>query len=438
MFDSIFSLFKEPFTEGYTSCTQVTSGCSDCITAKISGTTSPCYWSSQKKQCGSFDDKGYCGKSDPTCCNADPKPPPDVNPMGGCDSTRYGCCPGSKDTAKINEAGTNCDPIGGCVGTEFGCCPDNETAKKDRKGSNCRSLPGMEDNNSNILNDIQSLQTIEKQLFNNLEENTGLTTEQQHKIIEKINDISKMRINLYQTLSGVNNFFQNALTTTKGTLVEQTAAIDIVEKELNNAKKQLRLLEEEKNNKIRIVEINDYYGQKYEEHSYLMKILVIMLVPILILSILLQKGILPEPIFYILVVIIAIVGGIFLSKTLSSILTRDNMNYQAYNWAFDHSSAPTTTSITETDPWASSSDTVSGGAVATCVGDACCLNGLVFDSANNTCVVSTSNTTTTESFETLLNDALTKPAKSGYHKPDVVLGEVHPKSAEIFINYNAF
>jgi hypothetical protein len=294
----------------------------------------------------------------------------------------------------------------------------------------------MEDNNSNILNDIQSLQTIEKQLFNNLEENTGLTTEQQRKIIEKINDISKMRINLYQTLSGVNNFFQNALTSTKGTLVEQTAAIDIVEKELNKSKKQLRLLEEEKNNKIRIVEINDYYGQKYEEHSYLMKILVIMLVPILILSVLLQKGILPEPIFYIIVVIIAIIGGVFLSKTLSSILTRDNMNYQEYNWAFDHSSAPTTTSITETDPWESTSDTVSGGAVATCVGDACCLNGLVFDSANNTCVVST--TTTTESFETLVNDVLTKPAISGYHKPDVVLGEVQPKTAESFVNYNAF
>ena len=245
-----------------------------------------------------------------------------------------------------------------------------------------------------------------------------------------------MRINLYQTLSGVNNFFQNALTSTKGTLVEQTAAIDIVEKELNNAKKQLRLLEEEKNNKIRIVEINDYYGQKYEEHSYLMKILVIMLVPILILSVLLQKGILPEPIFYILVVIIAIIGGVFLSKTLSSILTRDNMNYQAYNWAFDHSSAPTTTSITETDPWASTSDT-STGALATCVGDACCLNGLVFDSANNTCVVSTSNTTTTESFETFVNNVLTQPTKSGYHKPDVILGEVHPKSAESFVNYNA-
>lgn len=428
MFDSIFRRLKEPFTEGYTSCTQITSNCSDCTTAKITDTNSPCYWNSQKRQCGSFKDKGYCGKSDPSCCNSNPTD----GIIGGCDGTQFGCCP-DNITPKQDQTGTNCRPIGGCNGTEFGCCPDNTTPKKDRRGSNCKSLPGMEDNNTNILNDIQSLQTIEKQLFNNLEENTGLTTEQQRKIIEKINDISKMRINLYQTLSGVNNFFQNALTSTKGTLVEQTAAIDIVEKELNKSKKQLRLLEEEKNNKIRIVEINDYYGQKYEEHSYLMKILVVMLVPILILSVLLQKGILPEPIFYIIVVIIAIIGGVFLSKTLSSILTRDNMNYQEYNWAFDQSSAPTTTSITETDPWESTSDTVSG---ATCVGDACCLNGLVFDSANNTCVVST--TTTTESFETLVNDVLTKPAISGYHKPDVVLGEVQPKTAESFVNYNAF
>jgi hypothetical protein len=35
-----------------------------------------------------------------------------------------------------------------------------------------------------ILNDIQNLQSIEQQLFSSLEENTGLTTDQQKKIIE--------------------------------------------------------------------------------------------------------------------------------------------------------------------------------------------------------------------------------------------------------------
>ena len=92
-----------------------------------------------------------------------------------------------------------------------------------------------------------------------VEENTGLTTEQQKKVIEKINNISKMRINLYQTLNSINSFFQNSLANSKGLLTEQTAAIDIVEKELNASKKRLQVLEEEKNNKIRLVEINNCY-----------------------------------------------------------------------------------------------------------------------------------------------------------------------------------
>ncbi len=90
------------------------------------------------------------------------------------------------------------------------------------------------------------------------------------------------------------------------------------------------MLEEEKNNNIRLVEINTYYGQKYSEHSYLMKIIVMMLLPILLLSILFSKGILPSKIYYILIAIIAIIGGIFIWKTVFSIVLRDPMNYEEY------------------------------------------------------------------------------------------------------------
>ena len=107
--------------------------------------------------------------------------------------------------------------------------------------------PNIQDNNQQILNDIQSLQGIEQNLFSSLE-NANLTTEEQESIINKINRISEMRINLYKTLSGVNSFFQSALSNSRGTLQEQTSAIGVIEDELNQAKKRLRLLEEEKNN----------------------------------------------------------------------------------------------------------------------------------------------------------------------------------------------
>ena len=152
-------------------------------------------------------------------------------------------------------------------------------------------LPNIQENNEQILNDIQSLQIMEQQMFSSLETNPNLTPQQQQKIIEKMNQLSTMRINLYKTLSGVNNFFQNALTSSVGTLKEQTAAISIVEDELNKSKKRLELLEIEKNNKIRLVEINNYYGQKYAEHSSLMKIIIYILIPVIIFSVLKNKGI---------------------------------------------------------------------------------------------------------------------------------------------------
>lgn len=302
-----------------------------------------------------------------------------------------------------------------------------------------------QENSSQILNDIQSLQTIEQQLFNSLEENTGLTTDQQKKIVEKINNISNMRVNLYKTLNEINNFFQNNLANSKGLLTEQTAAIDIVEKELNASKKRLKILEEEKNNKIRLVEINNYYGQKYSEHSDLMKIIVIMLIPILILAILNNKGILPVKIYYILIAIIAIIGGIFIWKKVFSIVLRDPMNYEEYNWYFNPSTAPTSTTSNASDPWASKKASSNFGS---CVGDACCSNGLVYDSSSNQCVISTNSTTTTASTstttnatttESFVNNVFTKNANI-YKKPDVILGgeNIMSNNSKSFINNSKF
>ena len=107
-------------------------------------------------------------------------------------------------------------------------------------------------NNEKILNDIQNLQHLEQQLFNTLETNTSLSSTEKQKLIAKINDLSNFRIDLYRTLGGINGFFNDALGSSLGTLKEQTVAIEIVESELNKAKKRLEILEEERNNKIKI------------------------------------------------------------------------------------------------------------------------------------------------------------------------------------------
>jgi len=193
-----------------------------------------------------------------------------------------------------------------------------------------------------------------------------------------------MRLNLYQTLSGVNDFFQNSLSSTIGTLQQQSAAVGIVENELNQSKKRLEFLEAEKNNKIRLVQINDYYGDKYAEHSDIMKIVIFTLVPVIIITLLKNKGILPNAIYFILLIIISLIGGVFFWYKFFSIIRRDNMNYQTYNWAFDPNNPPVASSTEDTtesdDPWGSI------GISGTCIGEACCSEEQTYDTELNQCI----------------------------------------------------
>jgi len=285
-------------------------------------------------------------------------------------------------------------------------------------------LPNIQQNNEQILNDIQSLQQMEQQLFNNLESNPNLTPEEQEKIINKMNQLSDMRINLYKTLSGVNNYFQKALDTSIGSLQEQTIAIGIVEDELNRAKNRLQVLEEEKNNKIRLVEINTYFGDKYAEHSQLMKIIIYTLVPIIIIVLLNNNGILPNFIYYILMVIIVLIGSYFFWTRYASIITRDNMNYEEYDWYFNPESAPSGSSSI-TDPWKTDVN------LGTCIGQACCSDGQVYDSKLDKCIVSIKPkaepfTTQTDN----INNVLTK-TQQGKYKTDYNL-----KQPDAFNNMN--
>jgi len=239
-------------------------------------------------------------------------------------------------------------------------------------------LPNSSSNNEEILNDIQDLQKMEQEMFDILETRRNLTPEATKMIFKNINDLSQVRINLYQTLGGVNNYFHRALTNTQGTLKAQAMAIQIVESQLNDAKMKLAALEEERNNKIRLVQINTYYSDKYAEQTWLMKILLMTLVPMIILAILHSKGILPTTIFYILIGIISLIGGWFLVTTWLSIISRDNMNYRQYNWGTMPSEGTSEEGEEESNPWEKD--------LTTCVGEECCDETQTYDNEENKCV----------------------------------------------------
>lgn len=247
-------------------------------------------------------------------------------------------------------------------------------------------LPSISTNNEETLNYIQELQTIEQGIFTNLEQNgSSMTQAEQNQLLQQMNDISQMRINLYQSLSGLNSLFQNSLINSRDTLDEQIVAIGIVEEQLNEAKTRLQLLEQEKNNNIRSIEINDYYAERYGMHTRLMKIIIIMLIPIIILAILYNKGILPKTIYLGLIIVIAIIGFYFIWTTYFSMIRRDNMNYQQIDWNFNPnnvniSTTSNTVDSSNNDPWESGSSSL-------CTGAACCNTYETFDASLNKCQI---------------------------------------------------
>ena len=286
---------------------------------------------------------------------------------------------------------------------------------------NSQNFDNLQERNEQTLSNISQLQSTEQQLYDSLD-NVSLTSEQKQEIITKINEISQMRLNLYANMKDMYTSYQNNVSSSQNTLSEQMGAIDIIENELNESKRRMNLLNDQKNNKLRMVEINTYYGKRYNAHANIMKTIFIFCIPIIILAVLANSGILPPNIYSFLSGVIIVVAVILIGYQLIDLSNRDNMNWDEYNWYFNKSDAPTDssdgTSSSSSNPWSTPS--------ITCVGSECCYEGSTYDSSQNICVpnpiynqsstnTSSTNTssTNTSSTNTSSNDTTVESMVSG-------------------------
>lgn len=235
----------------------------------------------------------------------------------------------------------------------------------------------LQERNQQVLNNISQLQTQEKELYASLD-NTSLSTEEKQQIINKINEISQMRLNMYAGMQDMYSYYQQNVSASRSTLGQEITALDIIENELNQAKKKLNLIEDQKYNKLRLVEINTYYGKRYNAHSNLMKTIVFTCIPLIILAILANRGILPPKLYRLIAALVLIIGVIILGRQLLDMSNRDNLNWDEYNWYFNPEEAPTSDGTEPQNPWATPS--------VTCIGSACCYDGSTYDPDQNICL----------------------------------------------------
>jgi hypothetical protein len=272
----------------------------------------------------------------------------------------------------------------------------------------------IQTSNQDILNDIQNLQMSEQQLLNALETNPNLTNDQQQQMISQIQNLAQMRLNLYTTLGDLTNFYNNNLLTSQNTLTDQLTAIQVVEKQLANAENELGMITDDINNQKRLIEVNTYYGDKYAEHSKLMQIIIFTIIPVIIVVFIYRKGFIPSIIHHILLTIIIIIGLYYFFQTYSSIISRNNINYDEYDWSFDPSSAPKPESSVST------SGSGSGSSGGICVGQQCCSDDQTYNVTMNMCIDNSdlsSSTTGTVPAPTIASSMTSTPAPTTTTSP---------------------
>ena len=255
-------------------------------------------------------------------------------------------------------------------------------------------------NEEQTLQSIQQLQEMEKNLYTQLEyisANSGNAVEQE-KIIKRINELSQMRMNMFGTLANTYETMLNSVSQTRVDLVDQLTVVGVVENELNNAKQNLNKLQDAKNNKLRMVEINTYYGRRYQSHTNIMKLIIAITIPLLILAILNKKQLLPKNIINIIAMIVLVVGTFLLIRHIYDLYRRDNMNYDEYNWDFNPKNMDPT--VYEYDKeqlkgtkieseLSKATQNLADNIGLGCIGASCCSSGMTYDETKNKCIENT-------------------------------------------------
>ena len=188
-------------------------------------------------------------------------------------------------------------------------------------------------NQGQIINNIKSLQNHEQELYLNLEKlpSDGSSVDNQKEVVDEINNISTSRIALYSQLHSIYLLLNDNVTTEKKDLDEQLKLINIIEKQLNKSKLQINRNKKLNTNNMRLIEINTYYSKQYVAYYYILKLIVYLCLPLLILAVLRQKGLISSVVVNLLGILVLTVGLIYIVPKIIDLYTRNNMDFDEYN-----------------------------------------------------------------------------------------------------------
>jgi len=251
----------------------------------------------------------------------------------------------------------------------------------------------MAKSEQDLISSILMLQDVEKRLFTSLEASVAgrKPLAEQEKIIDEMNKTAMTRGQLYQNLLTIYENQQSEVADVRQDLVDQKTVVKIFEDEMNKAKANFNAIKQQSANKLRMVEINTYFGKKYQAYGNMLKIVVFACLPLILLALLGKRRILPSGLTRGLSILIVAIAGYLILRRWIDLLSRDNMVFDEYNWQFDPARVQQTAGgaggsfdLRKTaDGWAEKFAKSFG---VGCFGSECCSDGMRYDANQNKCV----------------------------------------------------
>lgn len=247
--------------------------------------------------------------------------------------------------------------------------------------------------------------------------NQVVTKTSQGKLIQKINEVANARVAMFRSLNQMYDNSVRSSVNSRNDLVHQITALKLVEDELQNAKSHIAAMKTERDNKLRMAELNMYENDKYDAYVKFMKLFLFVALPCIAIFLLLRIKFFRSPesnsgfrlilkdILIIVMCAILVYGSYRIIISAYDLSIRNNMNFNSYDFDFQSDGGPSLIQYDEEQDQkiaATIKQDLSGvqrgiksvGSVlkdAGCIGQECCGANTTYNKQTDKCIPHTSS-----------------------------------------------
>uniref|UniRef100_A0A6C0EGG5 Uncharacterized protein n=1 Tax=viral metagenome TaxID=1070528 RepID=A0A6C0EGG5_9ZZZZ len=253
------------------------------------------------------------------------------------------------------------------------------------EGEQKMTSSNLEETLNSLTSYIRQLQGVEESMYKVLRNNPNITDLEKEEAVSQINDLSAKREALNHEINSLGERAKVDLKVDFQAFQQQMRIVEAAERQLNESKIKLKLLNDEKLNKLRLVQINTYYHKRYDALSSLVKKFVLFIAVAIIIAILMQRGLIPAGTGSIIMAVYFALGFVYFYIGYMDIAQRSKRNFDEYEWPFNRNM-----DSSELGEYDSSEECAYTGnnceKAEECIGEECCTTGMSYDEMEGKCV----------------------------------------------------